>query len=130
MSKYLDMDSKNLTLDDALNDADWGKQPKDYLRYVTLEFAILQSIADDYTSDETKRLMQVLALYYVDGIEPDYSTIESSAVKQAVRVTITGQQARIESEYLRHYRQYVTAVQKRERQEMQEAMSDTSTNLK
>lgn len=126
MSKYTGIDTKNLTLDDALNDTDWGKQPRDYLKYITLEFPILQSIAEDYTAEETKRLMQVLALYYVDGVTPDYTSIPSSAVKQAVRVTIAGQQARIESEYLKHYRQYVTAVQKRERQEEYDTSNDLS----
>lgn len=119
MSKYTDMDTKSLTLDDALNDADWGKHPRDYLKYITIEFPILQSIAEDYTAEETKRLMQVLALYYVDGIEPDYSSIESSGVKQAVRVTIAGQRERIESVYLTHYKQYVSAIQRRERNEIE-----------
>ena len=117
MSKYTGIDTKSLTLEDALNDADWGKQPRDYLKYITVDFPILQSIAEDYTADETKRLMQVLALYYVHGIAPDYDSIQSSAVKQAVRVTIAGQKERIESVYLTHYKQYVAAVQKRDSKE-------------
>lgn len=121
VSKYTGINTKDLTLDDALNDTDWGKQPRDYLKYITLEFPILQSIAEDYTAEETKRLMNVLALYYVNGIEPDYASIQSSGVKQAVRVTIAGQKERIESVYLTHYKQYVAAIQKREQNEQKDS---------
>lgn len=117
MSKYTGVDVKSLTVDDAIQDAAWGKQPMDYVRYVTIELPILQSIAEDFTSDETKRLMQVLALYFVNNIEPDYQSIQSSAVKQAVRITIAAQTERIESLYLTHYKQYVSAIQRREKQE-------------
>jgi hypothetical protein len=117
MSKYTDIDVKTLTVDDALRDTDWNKQPMDYVRYVTIEMPILQSIAEDFTSDETRRFMQVLALYFINGIEPDYHTIQSTAVKQAVRITITAQTERIESVYLTHYKQYVSAIQRREKQE-------------
>lgn len=117
MSKYTDLDTKALTLDDALNDSDWGKKPRDYLKYITIEFPILESIAEDFSADETKRLMNVLALHYVYGIEPDYQSIDSSAVKQAVRITIASQKERIESVYLTHYKQYVAAIQKREKQQ-------------
>jgi hypothetical protein len=117
MSKYTDIDVKTLTVDDALRDTDWNKQPMDYVRYVTIEMPILQSIAEDFTSEETQRFMQVLALYFINGLEPDYRTIKSTAVKQAVRITITAQTERIESVYLTHYKQYVSAIQRREKQE-------------
>lgn len=117
MSKYTGIDVKSLTVDDAIQDTAWGKQPMHYVRYVTLELPILQSIAEDFTGDETKRLMQVLALYFIDGIEPDYQTIQSSAVKQAVRITIAAQTERIESLYLTHYKQYVAAMQRKEKLE-------------
>lgn len=117
MSKYTDIDVKTLTVDDAMRDADWNKQPMDYVRYVTIEMPILQSIAEDFTSEETQRFMQVLALYFINGLEPDYRTIKSTAVKQAVRITITAQTERIESVYLTHYKQYVSAIQRREKQE-------------
>lgn len=117
MSKYTGVDVKGLTVDDAVQDTAWGKRPMDYVRYVTIELPILQSIAEDFTSDETKRLMQVLALYFVNGIDPDYQSIQSSAVKQAVRITIAAQTERIESLYLTHYKQYVSAIQRREKQE-------------
>jgi len=120
MSKYTGIDVKTLTVEDAMQDSDWGKQPMDYVRYVTIEMPILQSIAEDFSSDETKRLMQVLALYFISGIEPDYSSIHSSAVKQAVRITIAAQTERIESMYLTHYKQYVSAIQRREKQEAKE----------
>ena len=117
MGKYTGVDVKSLTVDDAIQDNDWGKKPMDYVRYVTIELPILQSIAEDFTSEETKRLMQVLALYFVNGIEPDYKSIQSSAVKQAVRITIAAQTERIESVYLTHYKQFVAAIQRREKQE-------------
>ena len=114
MVKYADVDVRTLTVDDALNDASWGKTPSDYLRYVTIDFPILQSIAEDFTTEETRRFICVLSLYYVNGIEPDYNTIGSTAVKQAIRLTIAAQQERIQSTYLTHYKQYVSAIKRRE----------------
>lgn len=117
MGRYTGIDTKSLTLDDALNDTDWGKTPLDYMKYITIDFPILQSIAEDFTVEETKRFMQVLALYFVYGEKPDYRTIESTGVKQSVRLTIAAQHERIESVYLTHYKQFVSAMQKREKRE-------------
>lgn len=117
MSNYTGIDTKTLTIDDAINDVDWGKTPRDYLRYVTIDFPVLQSLAEDFSTDEIRRFIVVIALYFVNGIEPDYKTIQSSGVKQAVRMTIAAQKERLDSLYLTHYKQFVAAMQKREKQD-------------
>lgn len=117
MSKYTGYETNDLTIDDALNDTEWGKQPKDYLSYITIEYSQLVSIAEDYDASETARIMQVIALYYVYGIEPDYKSIDSSGVRGAVRSIIASQKARLESVYVTHYKQYVSAMKRRERAE-------------
>lgn len=119
MSKYTGINVRSLTLEDALNDSDWGKKPVDYMKYITIDFPILQSIAEDFTADEAKRFISVLALYYVNGVKPDFSTIHSSGVKQALRITINAQTERLESVYLTHYKQYVSVMQKQEKQSEQ-----------
>lgn len=117
MSAYTGIDTKTLTLEDALNDADWGKTPRDYLRYVTIDFPVLQSLAEDFSTEEMRRFIVVIALYFVNGVEPDYKSIPSSGVKQAVRMTISAQKERLDSLYLTHYKQFVAARQKREKQD-------------
>ena len=117
MSKYTGINVRSLTLEDALNDTDWGKKPVDYMKYITIDFPILQSIAEDFTADEAKHFISVLALYYVNGIEPNYSSIQSSGVKQAVRFTIAAQTERLESVYLLRYKQYVSSMITKEKQQ-------------
>ena len=114
MGRYDGVDIKSLTLDDALNDDAWGKHTYDLLRYFTIDLPVFQSLAEDFTADEMQRFFVVVALYFVNGIEPDYKSIHSSGVKQAVRMTIAAQKERLDNLFLTHYKQHIAAMQKRE----------------
>lgn len=114
MSKYTGVNVAGLTLEDALADAEWGKKPGDYLKYVTLDCAIFQSIKDrDFSMETWWEFGLVLTDCVLNGREPDYSKLDSS-VKYPLRSTIRDFKERLNSEFLKHYRQYVAAVQRNE----------------
>lgn len=117
MTDYRQMDVSTLTLDDALNDAEWGKRPWDYVSFVAIDTGILESFADfTFTDAELVETMRAVAVYCVTGEQPDYASMGTTAVKMAVRMLIRAHDARINAEYLKHYKQYVAAMKKKQDQ--------------
>ena len=53
--------------------------------------------------------------YCIDGVTPNYSALQSAAVKIAVRSIVAGHQRRMNTEYLKRYKQYVGAKQRQAR---------------
>ena len=120
MSKYTDVNIAGLTLEDALADSEWGKKPGDYLKFVGLDMALWQGLAEgDFDCDTWWEFTLSITYYVVHGIEPDFANIHDSGVKQAVRNTIAAFKERLNGEYLKHYRQYVAAVQRNEKKQLE-----------
>lgn len=122
MSRYTDVDVNTVGYEDAINDPEWGGKgimPRNFLKYISFPVSVLQSIAEDFKDYETLRLMNALSLYYTAGLEPDYSSINSSGVKMALRSIISDQEEKMRSEYVKHYKQHIRAIQRRDKQDEQ-----------
>ena len=115
MTDYRQVDVTTLTLDDALNDAEWGKRPWDYVAFVAIDAGVLESFAD-FNDAEIAETMRAVAAYCVTGEQPDYGSMGTTAVKIAVRTLTHNHDARINAEYLKHYKQFVSAKKKKQEQ--------------
>lgn len=113
MTDYRQVDVTTLTFDDALNDTEWGKRPWDYVAFVAIDAGVLEGFAD-FTDAELAETMRAVAAYCVTGAQPDYGSMGTTAVKIAVRTMIRAHDARINAEYLKHYKQYVAAMKKKQ----------------
>lgn len=113
MTDYRQVDVTTLTFDDAYNDAEWGKRPWDYVAFAAIDTGVLESF-DDFSDEELSETMRAVAAYCVKGLLPDYDEMRTTAVKIAVRTMIRAHDARINAEYLKHYKQYVTAMKKKQ----------------
>lgn len=114
VTDYRNVDISTLTVDDALHDADWGKRPCDFFKYVTIDTAVLTTL-DDFTDDEIAQSMRAIRAYCLAGVLPDYSTMKSTAIKVAVRSVIAAHEERMNGEYLRRYKQFAGAKQRQAR---------------
>lgn len=114
VTDYLNMDVSALTVDDARHDTEWGKQPHDFFRYVTIDTAVLTTF-DDFTDEEIVQTIKAIRAYCLEGELPDYRTMKSTAVKVAVRSVIAAHEERMTGEYLKKYKQYAGAKQRQAR---------------
>lgn len=117
MRDYTSIDTKELTVDDALADELFGKKPRDYYEYTAFDSAVMESVILDFTKDEASELLFAVADFCVNGTEPDYSVLSTTAVKSTVRSLINAHNRRMNSEYLRHYRQFVATQAKKQAKE-------------
>lgn len=109
-----DTDTKEqLTLEDALNDAEWGKQPSNFCEYVTVDTAVLASFAD-FTDEEIAEAMRAIAAFCLDDTSPDYHAMKSTAAKVVTRAVIASHEKRMNGEFLRRYKMYRGAKQRQE----------------
>lgn len=115
MTDYLNMDIASLTVEDARNDAEWGKRPVDVCRFLGVDMPVLDSFAD-FTDGEIAEIMRVMRAFCLDGIVPDYSALSTSAVKLSIRSLVASHTQRIESEYLKAYKSYAGAKQNQAKQ--------------
>ena len=115
MKDYRGIDISTLTVEDALGDEDWGRTPFDYFQYFAIPAEVLEGLPD-FTTEEAGETLKAIADYCISGQYPDISRMCSTAVKITVRTLIHGHQQRMNSEYLRHYRQYVAAMAKKQEQ--------------
>lgn len=117
MRDYLEIDVKSLTVDDALNDVEFSKRPKDFCRYVAIDSAVLDAI-EDFEPEELYVMMRTIRDYVIDGLMPDYSKL-STAARISARLIITNHKQRMESEYLKAYKQFVGGKQGQQKREQQ-----------
>lgn len=115
MTDYRQVDVATLTVDDALADSAWCKRPCDYFSFLSINADMLESFSD-CTDTELAEIMRAVAAYCVTGEQPGYDSMSTTAVRMAVRSIIRNHDARISAEYLKHYRQYVTATKKKQEQ--------------
>lgn len=115
MNDYRQVDVSTLTLEDALSDREWGRRPCDYFSFLALDAGVLEGFTD-FTGAELAETMRAVAAYCVTGEVPDYSSMGTTAVKLAVRTIIRNHDARINAEFLKHYKQFVTATKKKQEQ--------------
>jgi len=113
MTDYTQIDTDLLTLEDALSDEEWGKSPWDYLQFVALDVGTLEGF-NDFTDEELAQTMRAIAQYAATGAVPDYSGMCSTAVKITVRTLVRSHDARMNAEYLKHYKQYVSVMRKKQ----------------
>lgn len=114
MTDYLEKDINAITVEEAMADDEWGLKPGDVTEYIGIDIPVLATFAD-FTDQELIETMRTVTAYYVDGVIPDYSTLRSAAVKIAVRSIIAGHQRRMNTAYLKRYKQYVGAKQRQAR---------------
>lgn len=117
MRDYTDIDPSTLTVEDAQADELFRKTPGDYFEFIALDASILESVAFDFSLDEAGEALMAIADFCVNGTEPEYSAFSSTAVKGLVRSAIKAHKRRMDSEFLRHYRQFVAAQAKRQAKE-------------
>lgn len=117
MKDYRSIDTAALTLDDALADEVFHKDPWDYYEFIAINADVMESIDQDFTLEEAGEVLKILARYCNTGNYPDYSQMSTTAVKATVRTLIHAHDMRMKSEYLRHYRQFVTSQQKKQERE-------------
>ena len=108
---FEDGDIKALTVEDALADDDFGKSPWDYFQYIAIEQDQVENILDA-TDLEVGQAFKAISTYCKTGCHPEYSSFSSSGVKMLVRSIIHAHEKRMNSEYIRHYRQFVAAQKK------------------
>ena len=124
MKDYKNIDVSSLTVDDALADEQFGKRPVDYFDYACIGAEQLESVFYDLTISEAGEVLKHYADYCMvslhdpeDGYNPDYEPnfkeMSSAAVKGMVRTLVKSHRKRMESEFLRHYRQYVSVQKKK-----------------
>ena len=115
MNDYRQVDVSSLTIDDALQDKEWGKAPWDYFAFIAIDASVVEGFTD-YTDAELAETMRAVAAYCTTGAYPDYSAMKTTAAKITVRTLIRDHEARMNAEYLKHYRQYVSAMKKKQEQ--------------
>lgn len=117
MRDYTKLDLSGLSqrevMEYALADDDFGKTPFEYFQYIAVEVDALENI-QDATENEVGQAFKAIAEYCLTGRIPDYQSFTSSGVKMLVRSIIHAHEKRMESEYVRHYRQYVSVQQKKQ----------------
>lgn len=112
MNDYRLVDVTTLTVEDALNDSEWDKLPKSYFSFLALDAGVLEGFVD-FTDAELAETMRAVAAFCMTGELPDYNGMGTTAVKLAVRTIIRDHKARLRAEYLKHYKQYVSAKKKK-----------------
>lgn len=111
---YDGMDVSELTTEDALRDATFGKTQWDIVKFCAIDDAVMRTIPE-FTDDELIVFMRYMADFYVNGAFPDYSSITSTAVRMALRANIDGHMARINKALLDSYKSYVKGKRTKKR---------------
>lgn len=114
MIDYTSIDTSTLTVDDAMADELFKKSPRDYFEYTCFDASIMESVICDFSLDEAGEVLMTVADFCVNGTEPDYSALSTTAVKATVRTIINAHTRRMNAEYLRHYRQFVASQAKKQ----------------
>ncbi len=109
MKDYSKVNPDAMTIEDIMQDAEWGKRPSDYFSYLAVSDALLESMCMDFNDHEIGEIMRTIAEYCITGVLPDYTTMCSSGVKSTVRALIRDHDKRMEAEYRKHYKQYIAA---------------------
>ena len=110
MRDYKDVDISALTVDDALNDSDWGKQPADTTDYFAFDLSMLRLCCrlSDY---EMAQVMRAVCDYVTHGIEPDYDNAPT-VIAIVLESVISAHERRVNKAYLNSYKAYVKGKQK------------------
>lgn len=110
MRDYKNVDIAALTLDDALQDTDWGKRPTDVTDYFAFDMSMLRLCAR-LNDGEVARVMRVVREYVATGEIPDYDA-ETPAVAIMLESIISAHERRVNKAYLNSYKAYVKGKQK------------------
>jgi len=105
MRDYKDVDISALTLDDALQDADWGKRPTDVTDYFAFDLSMLRHCGR-LSDGEVARVMRVVCNYVATGEVPNYDD-EVPAVAIMLESIISAHERRVNKAYLNSYKAYV-----------------------
>lgn len=108
MRNYDGVDVSSLTIEDALSDAEWGKQPADFFDYVGYARFVTEAMVQDFSDKEIVLTVRAVGLYCTTGQMPDTSSDEyTAASKMAIRATIESHKAKLEKVYLERYKKFV-----------------------
>lgn len=118
MKDYTSIDTSQLTIEDALADELFNRTPFDYFEYIAIGADVIEGLPD-FTVEEAGEVFKAVANYCITGQYPEYGEMGTTAVKVTVRGLIHAHEKRMNSEYLRHYRQFVSTQAKKQAKEKQ-----------
>lgn len=110
MRDYTNVNVAELTLDDALQDSDWGKRPTEVMDYFAFDFSMLR-LCGRLNDEEVARVMRVVCVYVATGEIPDYDA-ETPAVAIMLESIIAAHERRVNKAYLNSYKAYVKGKQR------------------
>lgn len=113
MIDYKQLDVASLTIDDALNDPNFKKTRADVTRFCALNDSLWKSFPD-FDDAEMLAYMRAMTAYYNTGLSPDYSAIQSTAVRLALRESIASHSARVDAAYLDSYKSFVRGKKRKQ----------------
>lgn len=105
MMDYSGIEIKDLTLDDALNDAEWDKRPADISTFAAVDKPIMRGLRR-LTDGEKAAFIDALCDYMLDGTIPAYDGLPTG-VSIMLDTLIDAHERRINGEYLKQYKRYV-----------------------
>jgi len=105
MRDYKDVDVAALTVDDALQDADWGKRPSDVTDYFAFDLSMLRH-TKRLNDAEKARVLDAVCDFVTTGVIPDYDA-ETPSVAIMLESIISAHERRVNKAYLNSYKAYV-----------------------
>ena len=111
---YKSVDVSALTVDDALQDAEWGKRPTDTTDYFAFDLSMLR-LCRRLSDEEVARVMRVICRYVETGEIPDYEQ-ESPAAAIMLESVISAHERRINKAYLNSYKSFVKGKKPKDKQ--------------
>ena len=105
MMDYSEIEIKELTIEDAVNDENWNKQPSDVSTFIALDKPIARGLRRA-TDEEKVQFIDALCAYFLDDMEPNYDNF-TTGVALMLDTTTDAHKRRIEAEYLKQYKRFV-----------------------
>ena len=115
LAEYAAMDSKNLTLQDALDDAAFQhKHSQDKKRLFAFSPEMLRTVTELETAEDIQRFTEAINAYFNNGEDVLHSGRldgMSAFTRSTIRQAIEAHNSRIEADVISKYRAFVTGKQ-------------------
>ena len=99
-----------LTYDDAIADAEWGKKPTDFSQYLQFDKVAARGLRRA-TDDDKVQFVNVLCDYLLDGKVPDYDDLPAVVAVIAEHIVDTDQHS-LTNVFVTKYKQHMAGVLK------------------
>ena len=99
---------QGLTVDDALNDSEWGKMPSDFSEYLKFDHVVARGLKRATDADKVA-FVDAMSAFLLTGELPDLDTMPAAAAILAEHV-IQAHQAALPAVYLLKYKQHMTGL--------------------